>query len=104
MLLGIHLSTVPILGGRPPQEAWANFKVQYVPSFMASLAVWPPAQFINFTYVPHQYRVLWVNTIAFFWTIYLSIQGFNKTCHQVTHAQEDAHGQASTSGVSSQPL
>ena len=35
---------------------------------------WTLLQFFNLQYVPRQYRVLFGNIVAFFWTIYLSLE------------------------------
>lgn len=35
--------------------------------------LWPMAQFINFTFVPLQYQVIYVQCIALLWNSYLSM-------------------------------
>ncbi|KAA0147313.1 hypothetical protein FNF31_07616 [Cafeteria roenbergensis] len=46
------------------RKLWELLKVNW--------GVWFPVQTINFTLVPPQYRVLFVNTVALFWSAYLS--------------------------------
>ncbi|KAL8607449.1 hypothetical protein ACOMHN_004423 [Nucella lapillus] len=53
-------------------EVKANFAKKGRVLFIAEWAVWPPAQFINFFFLPTKYRVLFDNTISFafdcFWS------------------------------------
>ena len=44
------------------------------PAPPADCVVWPPLQLINFTFVPLQYRVLYVNVANLFWNTFLSLQ------------------------------
>jgi Mpv17 / PMP22 family len=34
--------------------------------------LWPAAQFVNFSVIPRQFQILWVNGVAFVWTILLT--------------------------------
>ena len=42
------------------------------PTLIANWKLWPPANFINFRFVPLNYRVLFTNMVAVIWNIYLS--------------------------------
>ena len=42
-----------------------------------SWRVWPLAQYLNFNFVPAQYRVLFGNLVGFFWGIYMSWKASN---------------------------
>jgi protein Mpv17 len=42
------------------------------PTLLANYMVWPAAHLINFSLVPLDLRILYVNVIAIFWTVYLS--------------------------------
>ncbi len=39
--------------------------------------VWPAGQFINFFFIPTQFRVVFVNIILFCWNVFLSYAKFN---------------------------
>ncbi|EDO32785.1 predicted protein [Nematostella vectensis] len=63
---------VAIFEGKSNKEAIARIKANYWGALKMSLKVWPLVQFVNFTYIPVQYRVLFANLVALFWSIYLS--------------------------------
>ena len=46
------------------EKLWRGLKTNWT--------VWPPVQFINFTLIPVHFRVLFVNIVGLFWSIYLS--------------------------------
>jgi hypothetical protein len=54
------------------EHAWQAMKHRLPPTMIGNWKVWPAAQLVNFAFVPPAFRVLYVNSIAFFWTIYLS--------------------------------
>lgn len=60
-LEGKSLST---LSERMKKGYWSALKMNW--------KVWTPFQFINITYVPVQFRVLFANLVALFWYAYLS--------------------------------
>lgn len=49
-----------------------NTYVKFFPTLVANWKVWPGVQLINFTFVPPEYRVLFVNVVAIGWNTYLS--------------------------------
>lgn len=55
-------------------------------------AIWPLVQFFNFSYVPQQFQVLFVNSVSFFWSAYLS-----KMANPIPH-QHDAKGHLAEAG------
>ncbi|GJQ13026.1 hypothetical protein GpartN1_g4817.t1 [Galdieria partita] len=62
-------SYVSLLEGRPfvskvKQDFWTTLK--------ANWALWLPAQTINFRFTPPEYRVLFVNSVALIWNVYLA--------------------------------
>lgn len=44
----------------------------YIPGLKANWALWPAVQFVNFTYVPLEHRVLIVNIVSLGWNCFLS--------------------------------
>ena len=53
-------------------KAIADAKAKLWPVLKVNWGVWFPVQALNFTVIPPQYRVLFVNAIALFWSAYLS--------------------------------
>ncbi|XP_002730982.1 mpv17-like protein [Saccoglossus kowalevskii] len=46
-------------------------KQKTLPSWLAGLAFWPPAQLVNFKFVSPQFRVAYVGIVAYIWTNFL---------------------------------
>lgn len=55
-----------------PAKAFANGQGKLWELLKVNWGVWFPVQTLNFTLVPPQYRVLFVNSVALFWSAYLS--------------------------------
>lgn len=55
-------------------KTWAHMKEVYWETFLADCVVWPGLQFINFTFVPLRFQVLYVNVCNLAWNTFLSIQ------------------------------
>lgn len=53
-------------------DAITQLKTSFVSIFKLNAMVWPAASIINFGLVPLEYRTLFVNCVAFFWSIILS--------------------------------
>ncbi|CAO3626898.1 unnamed protein product [Mucor hiemalis] len=49
-----------------------KFKDAYVPALIANYKVWPLVQYINFNYMPLQYRLPFVSSLGIVWNAYLS--------------------------------
>lgn len=66
-----------ILAGNLILEGKANqivdkLRADWWSTLLANYSLWIPAQLINFSVIPPQFRVLWANLVGFFWNIYLS--------------------------------
>lgn len=59
--LTCFLSSMAIMEGVDPVERW---KAAFVPAYKANLMVWPFVQGVNFTFVPLELRLLFVNVIS----------------------------------------
>ena len=57
-----------------------NIKRKAVKLYVGEWIVWPPAQFVNFYFVPNRFRVLYDNTISLGFDVYTS---------NVTHSEKD---------------
>ncbi|CAO3698681.1 hypothetical protein G6F56_007378 [Rhizopus delemar] len=49
-----------------------KMKDAYVPALIANYKVWPAVQFINFKFMPLQYRLPFVSSLGIVWNAYLS--------------------------------
>ena len=67
--LFVFLSTMSILEGSSPREKLAK---TYKSALQGNWMVWPFVQVVNFSFVPLDYRVLFVNGLSIFWNCYLS--------------------------------
>ncbi|KFY69245.1 hypothetical protein V496_00405 [Pseudogymnoascus sp. VKM F-4515 (FW-2607)] len=67
--LFVFLSTMSILEGVSPREKLAK---TYTGALQSNWMVWPFVQVVNFSVVPLDYRVLFVNGLSIFWNCYLS--------------------------------
>jgi len=57
--------------------AWGSKIRQDLPSTVCwSFAVWAPAHFVNFLFVPPHLRVVYTNMVFFSWTVFLSYVGY----------------------------
>jgi protein Mpv17 len=50
----------------------AVLAVKLVPTVLAGYALWPMAHLINFKFIPSNQRLLYINIVNLFWTVYLS--------------------------------
>lgn len=56
-----------------PRVAAENVKKAYPGALALNWKVWTVAQYVNFQFVPLDYRVLFGNAVAFWWNCYLSL-------------------------------
>ena len=71
IFIPVFFSTNLLLEGRPemiPQK----IKNDWLSTVLTNYAVWVPAQFINFRFIPQLHQVLFSNIVGFFWNIYFS--------------------------------
>ncbi|ROT39924.1 hypothetical protein SODALDRAFT_332072 [Sodiomyces alkalinus F11] len=67
--IGVFLSSMAVLEGTSPRE---KLDKSYASALKTNYFIWPAVQGINFTFVPLQHRVLFVNVISIGWNCYLS--------------------------------
>lgn len=63
-----------VVEGRSWRAAVERIRHQYPSVQSRGWRVWPIAQFINQEFVPLKLRVLWINLVAFCWSVFLILQ------------------------------
>lgn len=58
--------------GQSTTECNKEFKEKFLKVYVTDWIVWPATQFINFYYLPPQYRVIYVNAITMVYNVFLS--------------------------------
>ena len=58
--------------GKQPHEINEMLQECYIQTLITNYKIWPLAQTLNFTFVPIQHRVGFVQIVAIFWNAYLS--------------------------------
>ena len=71
-LMGSFLFISEYLKEYNPRNAIKALQNKMWTGLKTNWTVWPPVQLINFTVIPSQFRVPFVNFVGLFWTIYLS--------------------------------
>ncbi|XP_043215573.1 mpv17-like protein 2 [Amphibalanus amphitrite] len=61
-----------LLEGRSVRDGLQEFKKKFPEVYLFDWCIWPPTQWLNFTYVPERYRVLYVNVVTVIWDVFLS--------------------------------
>ncbi|KAK0079563.1 hypothetical protein PV325_001068 [Microctonus aethiopoides] len=60
-----------------PREINAGVMDKFIETYKVDCCFWPPAQLINFLFVPMQYRVIYINLMNVFYNVFLS---YTKYC------------------------
>nr|CAB3263941.1 PXMP2/4 family protein 2-like [Phallusia mammillata] len=72
LILGGFSILHPLLSNQGITGAISTFKSSFFDILKANWVVWIPAQTINFSFVPFEYRMLFVQVVAIFWNMFLS--------------------------------
>ncbi|XP_048005266.1 protein Mpv17 [Leguminivora glycinivorella] len=70
--LFLILATVGTMQGKNWETVKSEIRRDYFDVLKTNYLIWPWVQLVNFYYVPLQYQVLIVQTVALFWNTYLS--------------------------------
>lgn len=60
------------LAGKRPYEIKKFLKERYLETMITNYKIWPLVQTLNFTFIPIQHRIAFVQLVAIFWNSYLS--------------------------------
>lgn len=72
VFLLLFFCVMNVLEGKDLASLNQKLKNGYWLALKMNWKVWTPFQFINMTYIPVQFRVLFANMVAFFWYAYLA--------------------------------
>ena len=75
VFIGVFLSSMAVLEGGSPKE---KIEKNYASALKANYMLWPAAQMVNFSVVPLEHRVLFVNLVSIGWNSYLSYLNSSK--------------------------
>ncbi|XP_017298254.1 PXMP2/4 family protein 4-like [Diaphorina citri] len=73
----IFLYGMGILEAKPKDEIKEEIRDKFLVIYTTDCLLWPPCQFVNFTYISPQYRVMYVNLITIVYDIMLSYIKYN---------------------------
>jgi len=80
---------VGLISGKTMEDSWGDVRKKFIPTYATDCAVWPLLQMVNFTMVPSQYRVLFVNVANIAWNAFLSYMA-NASNHHSIHSIHNA--------------
>lgn len=75
--LAVFFATLTLLEGQSLKEL-GTVKDKAIRLYIAEWVIWPPAQFVNFYFLPTRFRVLYDNVISFGYDIYTSYVAHKK--------------------------
>jgi len=72
-----------LLEGKSIDDVKGQLKREYKSTMVANWKLWVPATILNIGFCPPRLRVLFLNCIFFFWSIFLSIKLNKKNAEEV---------------------
>lgn len=60
------------IDGKSNEEVKKNLSTNYISAMKVNYMLWPAVQLVNFSLIPANLRVIFVNFIAIFWNCYLA--------------------------------
>lgn len=79
LYIGIFFLTLGVLENKSWAEVKLEIKDKAHKLYIAEWIVWPPAQIINFYFLPTRFRVLYDNTISLGYDFYTSHVKYNRS-------------------------
>ena len=87
--ISLFLVVIGLMEGLRRREIWEELQDKGWTLFKAEWMVWPPAQFVNFYFLPTRYRVLFDSTVSLFFDYYYSYVKFCKKDNIVEQSDKD---------------
>ncbi|CDW91795.1 mpv17 pmp22 family protein [Stylonychia lemnae] len=81
---------INFIEGKPFQQSIEDLKNKFIPTMITNYKIWPLANFINFTFIPIQYQVLWANMISLLFNACLSFIHNNKSIANQSNTKEQS--------------
>lgn len=72
VMIAFFFGVTETLAGKRPAEIQETLRACYKETLITNYKIWPLAQTLNFTFVPIQHRVGFVQIVAIFWNAYMS--------------------------------
>lgn len=72
VMICFFFSVTESLAGKRPHEIKKKLRERYVETLITNYKIWPLAQTLNFTFIPIQHRIGFVQLVAIFWNAYMS--------------------------------
>ncbi|XP_056271107.1 mpv17-like protein 2 [Pseudoliparis swirei] len=70
-----------LLEGNSVSDGWKEFTHKFWDLYKVDCCLWPPAQTINFYFLPPRFRVVYINVITVAWDTYLAHLKHNDDSH-----------------------
>jgi len=84
--LGVFFTCISLLEGKTLHESVQKCKKEFWTTLIVDFILWPPAQFINFMFLPTHFRILYISTLNLFWNAFLSnMQHNGLDLHAIFH-------------------
>lgn len=80
--LGIFFVGLGVLEHRKIEEIYKELKAKLYDTWKVDCCFWPPAQCVNFLFVPLRYRVLYTNFMTMIYDIFLSYMKYDAQYEQ----------------------
>lgn len=80
-----------ILQGKNRTEIKDKLMKDFIPAFKVDCCIWPPAQLLNFAFVPVHFQALTTNSICCLWTIVLSYMNNRSNCSDTAPLSPPCH-------------
>lgn len=72
LIIAVFIYGVAGLEGKSITSSTNELKEKFADIYAFDWCIWPPAQFINFYYLPVKYQVLYINAVTMLYNVFLS--------------------------------